>query len=325
MGMGSDNNLYSLDRALRSQQTDELAFGRIFTHDVLIVHGDVRIHYVIGGSGPAIVLLHGFPQHWREWRLIMPRLADAGYTVLAPDLRGFGLSDRPLAGHDVATVNEDVRQLTKHLGHPAVNVVGHDLGAAVAYAWAASHPDEVNRLVLMEALPAGLEPPGAQVPRLRGKGTWHLAFMSTPDIPEALISGREWTFVASLLRGGSYDPTTFSDTDVDAYAKSFAAPGGIRGAAAHIRAMPESAEINRRLSERKLPMPVLAIGGELSFGAGMLNGARQFAQDLVGAIAGRSGHWIPEERPAWLAEQIIRFLGQKTSSEPAPYEMSHQT
>jgi len=323
--MGSDNNLFSLDRALRSQPSDELAFGRTFTHDVLTVGGDVRIHYVIGGSGPAVVLLHGFPQHWREWRLIMPRLVDAGYTVLAPDQRGFGLSDRPLAAYDVVTVSEDVRQLTKQLGHLAVNVVGHDLGAAVSYAWAASHPDEVNRLVLMEALPAGLEPPGSQVPTLRGKGTWHLAFMSAPDIPEALISGREWTFVASLLRGGAYDPTTFSDADVDAYAKPFAAPGGIRGAAAHIRAMPESAQINRRLAERKLPMPVLAIGGELSFGAGMLNGARQFAQDVRGAVAERSGHWIPEERPAWLAEQIIQFLGQQTSREAARYRLSHQS
>jgi len=84
--MGSDNSLYSLDRALRSQPLDELAFARTFTHDVVMVNGEVRIHYVIGGSGPVVVLLHGFPQHWREWRLIMPRLADAGYTVLAPDL-----------------------------------------------------------------------------------------------------------------------------------------------------------------------------------------------------------------------------------------------
>jgi pimeloyl-ACP methyl ester carboxylesterase len=323
--MGSDNSLYSLDRAVRNQPLDELAFGRTFTHDVVTVSGDVRIHYVIGGSGPAVVLIHGFPQHWREWRLIMPRLADAGYTVLAPDLRGFGLSNRPLAAYDVVTVSEDVRQLAKQLGHTDVSVVGHDLGAAVAYAWAAAHPDEVNRLVLMEALPAALEPAGSQVPTLRGKRTWHLAFMSAPDIPEALIAGREWTFVANLLRSGSYNPTTFSDADVESYAKPFAAPGGIRGAAAHIRPMPESAEINRRLSERKLSMPVLAIGGELSFGAGMLNGARQFAQDLTGAVAERSGHWIPEERPAWLAEQIIQFLGQRTSSEAARYQLSRQS
>src|SRR5262245_17272407 len=152
--MGSDNSPYSLDRALRDQPSDDLTFGRTFTHDVVTVSGDVRIHYVTGGSGPALVLLHGFPQHWREWRLIMPRLADAGYTVLAPDLRGFGLSDRPLAAYDVATVSEDVRQLIKQLGHTDVRVVGHDLGAAVGYALAAAHPDEVNRLVLIEALPA---------------------------------------------------------------------------------------------------------------------------------------------------------------------------
>jgi len=138
-----DNSPYLLDRALRGQPSDDLAFGRTFTHDVVTVSGDVRIHYVTGGSGPALVLLHGFPQRWREWRLIMPRLADAGYTVLAPDLRGFG--------------------------------------------------------------------------------------------------------------------------------------------------------------------------------------ARLFAEDLTGAVAERSGHWIPEERPAWLADQIIQFLGQKTSSEAARYQLSHQS
>ena len=174
----------------------------------------------------------------------------------------------------------------------------------------------------MEALPAGLESAGSQVPTLRGKRTWHLAFMNAPDIPEALIAGREWIFVANLLRSGAYDPTAFTDADVDAYAKPFAAPGGIRGAAAHIRAMPESAAINRRLSERKLPMPVMAIGGELSFGAGMLNGARQFTQDLTGAVAERSGHWIPEERPAWLAEQILQFFGQTNASETASHQLS---
>lgn len=254
--------------------------------------------------------------------LIMPRLAEEGYTVIAPDLRGFGLSDRPLAGYDVATATEDIRQLTKQLGHTIVSVVGHDMGAALAHARAGAHPDEVSRLVLMEALPAGLEPAGSQVPTLKGKRTWHLAFMSTPDIPEALIAGREWTFVANLLRSGAYDPNTFTDADVDAYAKPFAAPGGIRGAAAHIRAMPESAVINRRLSERKLPMPVLAIGDELSFGAGMRNGARQLAQDLTGAVAERSGHWIPEERPAWLAEQVLQFLGQTTARETTSRQLS---
>src|SRR5215470_20068869 len=106
--MKSDNSIYSLDRALSSQQSDELTFERTFTHNVVTVSGDVRIHYVVGGRGPAVVLLHGFPQHWREWHLIIPRLAEAGYTVLAPDLRGFGLSDKPLVAYDVVTVSEDV-------------------------------------------------------------------------------------------------------------------------------------------------------------------------------------------------------------------------
>jgi pimeloyl-ACP methyl ester carboxylesterase len=257
------------------------------------------------------MLLHGFPQHWREWRLVMPALADAGYTVVAPDLRGFGYSDKPLDGFDVATVAEDIRQVIAKLGRgeEKVRVVGHDVGSAVAYAWAAGHSEQVEQLVLMEGLPAGLEPSGAATPVLQGKPLWHLAFGMTPDVPERLLADRERIFVEFLLRRGCYSPLTFSDEEIEAYSRPFSALGGVRGALAHIRAIPSSAALNRKLAEKKLEMPLLAIGAELSFGKYMAEGARRFAHNVSGAIAERSGHWIPEERPGWLSEQLLAFFG----------------
>jgi pimeloyl-ACP methyl ester carboxylesterase len=287
---------------------DERAFWSAFRHQVASGLDDVRIHAVVGGDGPAIVLLHGFPQSWREWRLIMLPLLRRGYTIVAPDLRGFGESDRPLSGYDVGTVSDDVRNMVRQIGHPRVSLVGHDLGASVAYAWAAAHPDEVERLVLMEAFPAGLEPRMATAPLLRGKPLWHLGFLGTADVPEALLAGRERVFLSYLFRTGAHDPLSFSNEDIDTYVESLAAPGGVRTAAAHVRAMAASAQINRKLSERRLTMPVLAIGGAISFGSRMADAARLFADDVTAAVADRCGHWIPEERPTWLSQQLTTFL-----------------
>jgi len=237
-------NTVSFEQEPRVGQRNENAFNRSFCHGVATA-GNVRIHYVIGGTGPLVALLHGFPQHRREWRLVMPALADAGYTVVVPDLRGFGYSDKPLDGFDVGTVAEDIRQIIGKLGRvkEKVRIVGHDVGSAVAYAWAAAHPEQVEQLVLMEGLPEGLEPSGAGTPMLQGQPPWHLAFGMTPDVPERLLADRERIFVEFLLRRGCYDPTTFSDEEIDAYARPLAALGGVRGALAHIRAIPSSAAL----------------------------------------------------------------------------------
>jgi pimeloyl-ACP methyl ester carboxylesterase len=143
---------------------------------------------------------------------------------------------------------------------------------------------------------------------LQGKPLWHLAFGMTPDVPERMLVDRERIFVEFLLRRGCYDPMTFPDQEIDAYTRPFAALGGVRGALAHIRAIPNSAELNRKLAEKVLEMPVLAIGAELSFGKYMAEGARRFARHVSGLVAERSGHWIPEERPDWLSERLLAFF-----------------
>jgi hypothetical protein len=154
---------------------------------------------------------------------------------------------------------------------------------------------------MMDVLPAGLEPPSA--PPL-----WHHGFLQAPDLPEILVAGRERPFLTYFFRH-AYDPTTFADAVIDRYVAAFAAPGGIRGAASHLRAIPVSADQNRRLSQRKLAMPVLAIGAAASYGGGMAAGARLCAENVSAAVPERCGYWIPEERPVWLAKELIAFLG----------------
>lgn len=272
--------------------------------DVVKAGDGTRLHVRHGGEGPAVLLLHGFPQHAREWARIAPPLLAAGRRVVAPDLRGFGRSDKPLGGYDVGTVVDDVRAVAQALRLDRPLVVGHDLGVPVAYAWAAMHPEEVGPLVLVEASLADL-------PTWHGQPTWHPLFLAVPDLPEALIAGREAAFVAHLLRQYAHHQTTFSDEDVAAYARPLAEPGGLRGALAHIRAMRANAEVLKGLGGRPIEAPVLAIGAAPSFGDKVAKSLEPLARDVTGRVAEACGHWVPEERPDWLADQVLAFAGSR--------------
>jgi pimeloyl-ACP methyl ester carboxylesterase len=306
------------DRAQHGPAGEEPGDAAAFRHGTARVNGGVRLHYVTGGGGPVIVALHGFPQTWREWRHVMPLLAGAGYTVLAPDLRGFGESDKPPGGYDAVTVSADLSDLITGLGIDRVGLVGHDAGASVGYAWAATHPEQVQALALIEAIPAGLEPaamPGG--PARRGETLWHPGFFRVPDLPEALITGRETVLLNHFFRQSAYDPAAFTDVDVSTYARSLAALGGLRGALAYHRARPANIADNRELSRHPLAMPVLAAGAAQSFGPKIADAARDFATDVTGIVAERCGHWIPEEQPVWLASQLIAFFAGPWPAQPA--------
>lgn len=275
------------------------------THGTAAVNG-VRLHYVTAGAGDPVVLLHGWPQSWYEWRHLIPKLAEH-YTVVAPDLRGFGDSDKPAAGYDKRTVAEDVYQIVRHLKLGPVKLVGHDLGAEVAYAYAAAHPDEVTHLALAETDLAGFGLEGlmdaAAFPML-----WHFGFFRAPNVAEAVLAGRERAFVAQFVRGFAYDPSSVTEADLDEYARGLASPGGLRGGFEHYRAIPADAEHNRELARHKLPMPVLAMGGDGSLGDRLVNTMHRLAVNVRGFVFERTGHWIPEERPAELADQLLTFF-----------------
>ncbi len=276
-------------------------------HGKVDVGDGVRLHYVAAGSGPPLVLVHGFPQTWWEWRRIMPALARR-FRVIAVDYRGAGDSDRPPAGYDKRTMAADVRAVARELvGEQPFALVGHDMGAFVSFALAAHHPDAVSRLVLIDA-----PVPGTAVwdrlvtsPRL-----WHVAFHGTRDIPEMLVAGRERAYLEQFYDHRAYLPHAITPVDVDVYVRSYRQPGAMRAAFETYRAIPEDVVAHRELLARgRLPMPVLVVGGAASAsGPALREMAAEIATDVRHATVPDCAHWIPEEQPERLLAVLDEFL-----------------
>jgi pimeloyl-ACP methyl ester carboxylesterase len=266
----------------------------------------VTLHYVVSGRGPAVVLLHGWPQTWFEWRHVIPALAER-YTVIAPDLRGLGDSSRPETGYDKKTVANDVWLLVNgKLGHERLFVVGHDWGGPTAYALAAAHPEAVRRLAILDVVI-----PGDGGDFSQGGLRWHHQFHLTPDLPEALTEGRERQYLSWFYRTFGHRPDAISEADIDEYLRTYAQPGAMRAGFAYYRALPQDAADNRANAERlKLPMPVLALGGAGGRGRGREPEAslRRLALNVQGEVVAECGHWIPEEQPRCLADRLLGFF-----------------
>lgn len=275
-----------------------------------LVHGKadldaVRLHYVTAGQGPAVVLIHGYPQTWRTWRRLIPALAER-FTVIAPDYRGAGDSSRPVDGYDKKTMAADINALVRKLGFTRATIVGHDIGMMVAYAYAASFRDETERLVVLDAFLPGTEVGDeiARNPRL-----WHLSFHALRDVPEFLTAGREREYLGYFLRNYSVNMDAFPPAEIDEYAKLFATPGAMRAGFELYRALPQDAEDNRLFKQEKLAMPVLAIGGGGSTAGPLIERTmREVATDLRCAAVPGSGHFIPEEAPEALLALLDDFL-----------------
>ncbi len=282
-----------------------------FEHGFETVDG-VRLHYVSGGrrDGEVIVLLAGFPESWFAWRKIIPLLA-ADYRIIAPDLPGQGDSDRPLGGYDSQTLATSVHALLQQLGVSQYSLVAHDVGAWVAYPYAALFGGEVKRLVLMDAgIPGITLPESLPTAPDRAWRTWHFAFHSLPDLPEMLIEGRERMYLDWFLRRKTANPETFSDADIDEYLRVFLKDGGLRAGLGYYRAADLSAQQNRELSAKsKLRMPLLALGSDQGSIADMASPLRAFAEDVRGAVIANCGHFLPEEQPVAVAEELAAFLG----------------
>lgn len=282
-------------------------FNRTFAHHTATVNS-VRLHYVTGGQGEPVVLLHGFGSTWYMWRQVMPELAKR-YTVIVPDLRGAGDSDKPATGYDKRTLAEDIYQLVKLLGHQRIFLVGHDIGLMVSYAYAAAHPADIRRLVLLDAPIPGTK---AFEELERNPMAWHFAFHNVQSLPEALVAGRERTYLTEgFYRALSYNPAAFTEADVDEYVRCYSSPGGMRGGFEYFRAFAEDARHNKEYFKTKLPMPVLALGGAQSLGPTMVNMAKEVATNVRGGVIERCGHWVADERPEHLTEQLLAFFGEE--------------
>ena len=275
--------------------------------------GDVLLHYVTAGEGFPVVLLHGWPQTWWEWRHVIPRLAER-YKVIAPDLRGLGDSSRPLAGYDKRTVANDVwRLVSERLGHASFFLVGHDWGGPTAFALAAAHPEAVLRLVILDVVI-----PGSGGDFSQGGRRWHHQFHMTPDLPEALTQGREDIYLSWFYRTFAYRHDAIGPDDLAEYLRTYRQPGAMRAGFAYYRAIAHDAADNRAMIERsKLPMPVLAMGGGVSYPHGRGRGdepeqsLRRVAVDVRGEVVPECGHFIPEEAPDLLADRLLAFFAEQ--------------
>ena len=268
--------------------------------------GDVRLHYVTAGSGFPVVLLHGWPQSWYEWRHIIPGLAER-FQIIAPDLRGLGDSSRPAGGYDKKTVGGDIWRLVHDvLGLSAFHLVGHDWGGPTAYAVAAAHPEAVRKLAILDVTIPGDGSPNIS----QGGRRWHHAFHQTLDLPEALIAGREDIYLGWFYR--NYGARPLDDTDIAEYLRTYSQPGALRAGFSYYRAIPADIADNaaKVAAGFKLPMPVLALGGDRSWGRGMevVESLGRLASDVRGGVIENCGHWMPEEQPEALLRQLLGFF-----------------
>jgi pimeloyl-ACP methyl ester carboxylesterase len=283
--------------------------GTRLTHGRPKVNG-VDIHYAIGGAGEPVFLLHGVPKTMSYWRRVVPLLTPH-YTVVAVDNRGFGGSERPLAGYDTATMAGDVAELATHLGFERFRVAGEDWGAAIAYAVAAFHRPRVEQLVFQETLLPGLPPPGERDPSLApddGRTGWHFSFFTLPNLPELLLAGRERPFWTYFARRQMWDPSALTEDDIDEMVRSVEQPGGTRAILEMYRAREIDAEQNRPHYGDPIGCPVLAVGGQAYLGDAVSRQLARVASDVRGVVITESGHNIALENPAALAQAYLGFF-----------------
>jgi pimeloyl-ACP methyl ester carboxylesterase len=290
---------------------DAKAFGRNFSHRFVTVNG-VRLHYVIGGQGDAIVLLHGYPETWYDWRKIMPALAQH-YTVIAPDMRGLGESSIPADGdYTKKTVADDIYKLVQSLGMRRVFLVAQDMGAPVALDYAALHPDDVRDLIFIDSGIPGFGLEKAMDPA--HGGAWHFGFFAAPEFPEMLTSGRENEFLTAFAYRSHfvYQKAAFTDADISEYVRHYTKPGGMTAGFGYYRAFAQDAKDNQELlGKTKLTLPILAVGGEHGLGDFGEKNLNETATNVTGLIIKDSGHFVNEEQPQPLAQAIITFCAGK--------------
>jgi pimeloyl-ACP methyl ester carboxylesterase len=280
--------------------------GKGFTSNTAKVNG-TTVHYVRGGSGPAVILLHGFSQDWYEWHRIMPRLAKR-FTVVAVDLRGIGGSTATPAGYNAANLAEDIHQLAQQLKLERVYVAGHDIGGMVTYAFARRYPKATRGVMILDVGLPGIEPweEDKANPKL-----WHFGFHQTPNLPERLIAGRQLIY----FREGCYNrfalnSNAISDADAAHYANSYGTPEQLRAGMEFYRAFPANERFNKAQQQQN-DVPIVLAGGDKSVGT--LN--PRYAESLrkhggvnvTTEVIKDSGHYVVDEQPEQVTELIERY------------------
>ena len=263
----------------------------------------VKLHYLTAGHGPTVILLHGYAETSRMWRPIIPVLAEK-FTVIAPDLPGIGDSEIPADTIDMKTSASRIHALARSLGVEKARVVGHDIGLMVAYAYATQFPAETEKLVVMDAFLPGV---AGWEAIYNAPNVWHFRFNG--EYPEALVKGRERTYFEYFWNVFAADETrSIPEADRKAYTEAYSKPGRMRAAWAYFASWPQLAKDFAQISQTKLTMPVLSIGGDKSLGNELAEQMKLVATDVTVVVLKDTGHWILEERPKETTEAIVKFL-----------------
>jgi pimeloyl-ACP methyl ester carboxylesterase len=262
-----------------------------------------RLHYMTAGHGPTVILLHGYAETSRMWVPIIPLLAKR-FTVIAPDLPGIGDSSIPSEGLDMKSAAVRIHGLARSLGVQKAEVVGHDIGLMVAYAYAAQYPSEVTKLVLMDAFLPGV---AGWEAIYDNPGIWHFRFNG--PTPEKLVEGRERTYFSYFWNDLAADRNhSIPEADREAYIAAYSRPGRMTAGWAYFVSFQKAAKDFAELARTKLTMPVLSIGGDKSLGKELGEQARLVGTDVNVIVLKDAGHWILEEQPAATTDALLKFL-----------------
>jgi pimeloyl-ACP methyl ester carboxylesterase len=283
-------------RGHKSPQSTESRFANV---------NGVRLHYLIAGTGEPVILLHGYAETSHMWRPLIPELAKT-HTVVAPDLRGAGQSSIPAAGYTKAEMAQDIHALTRKLGFEHIQIVGHDIGLMVAYAYAAQYSKEVDRIALMDAFLPGV---GDWRSVWLMRDLWHFHFYG--KTPLALVRGRERIYFEHFWNDFAADPKhSVPERERRIYAKAYARPGGMRAGFEYFRAFEKDAQDFARLAQKPLLMPMLVLTGEKASGEFLIQQGRLVAKNVEGVVVRDSGHWLMEEAPDQVIPKLTEFLNR---------------
>lgn len=262
-----------------------------------------RLHYLAAGEGPPVILLHGYAQNSHMWRPLIAELAKT-HLVIAPDLRGFGESDKPATGYEKKALAQDIHALSEKLGLKSVGIAGHDIGLMVAYAYAAQYPSEVSRIALMDAFLPGI---GDTTGIFLLRDLWHFHFYG--KTPLALVEGRERIYFEHFWNDFAADPAhSVSEADRVFYTKAYSQPGAMAAGFEVFRAFDQDAKDFQEFAKTKLTIPMLVLSGEKAGGQFLIDQGKMVDDNVEGVIVKGSGHWLMDEAPDQVIPQLIAFF-----------------
>jgi pimeloyl-ACP methyl ester carboxylesterase len=285
-------------------------------HQFILTNG-IRMHYVMQGEGPLIVLLHGFPEFWYSWHNQIPFLAEHGYTVVAPDLRGYNETAKPRKGYDIPTLLLDIKGLIEGLGQQRAIIVGHDWGGVLAWTFAISYPMMTERLIVMNAPhPAAMMREMRTLKQLRK--SWYVFFFQIPWLPEYLLGRNSAREIGRMLRGAALQKSAFPPAVTFRYRKAISKPGAIHAAISYYRQLFLRLPRSFKKFETQIQAPTLLIWGEqdIALGIELTTGLERWVNDIQVKRIADSGHWVQQEQPEVVNQYMLDFI-----QTPFPFHM----